>query len=155
MVILEFDGNIYGTTKKNIGINNETALNVLATSKNSGYINNYEYYDKTFLNVAFPIAYGTTADDILSNMTSTTVTVNPTDELAKIEASATTQILSARLTATVTPTNCTQPVVWSVSPEGIATVDNGLVTAVANGEATVTATCGTQSANCNVTVSGI
>lgn len=59
------------------------------------------------------------------------------------------------LTATVTPENCTQPVVWSVSPEGIVTVVNGLVTAVANGEATVTATCGSQSANCAVTVSGI
>ena len=60
-----------------------------------------------------------------------------------------------QLIATVTPTNCTQPVVWSVSPEGIVTVDNGLVTAVTNGEATVTATCGTQTATCAVTVSGI
>ena len=59
------------------------------------------------------------------------------------------------LVATVTPTNCTQPVVWSVSPQGIVTVDNGLVTAVTNGEATITTTCGTQSANCNVTVSGM
>ena len=59
------------------------------------------------------------------------------------------------LVATVTPTNCTQPVVWSVSPEGIVTVDNGLVTAVANGEATVTATCGSYSATCAVTVSGL
>ena len=64
-------------------------------------------------------------------------------------------INSYQLTATVTPENCTQPVVWSVSPEGIVTVNNGLVRAVANGEATVTATCGTQSANCSVTVSGI
>lgn len=61
----------------------------------------------------------------------------------------------AQLTATVTPENCTQSVVWSVSPEGIVTVDNGLVTAVANGEATVTATCGTQTATCAVTVSGM
>ena len=61
----------------------------------------------------------------------------------------------AQLTATVTPENCTQPVVWSVSPEGIVTVNNGLVTAVSNGEATVTATCGTQTAICAVTVSGM
>ena len=60
-----------------------------------------------------------------------------------------------RLTATVTPATCTQPVVWSVSPEGIVTVDNGLVTVVKNGEATVTAACGTQSATCAVTVSGM
>ena len=62
---------------------------------------------------------------------------------------------SEQLTATVTPSNCTQLVMWSVSPEGIVTVDNGLVTAIANGEATVTATCGTQSATCNVIVSGL
>ena len=67
----------------------------------------------------------------------------------------TSEKLSEQLTATVTPTNCTQPVVWSVSPEGIVTVDNGLVTAVINGETTVTATCGTQSANFAVTVSGM
>ena len=34
-------------------------------------------------------------------------------------------------------------------------VNNGLVTAVADGEATVTATCGTQSVTCAVSVSGI
>ena len=62
---------------------------------------------------------------------------------------------SYRLTATVTPATCPQPVVWSVSPEGIVTVNNGLVTAVTNGEATITATCGTQSATCAVTVSGM
>ena len=60
-----------------------------------------------------------------------------------------------KLTATVTPDNCTQPVVWSVSPEGIVTVVDGLVTAVSNGEATVTATCGNYSDTCAVTVSGM
>lgn len=59
------------------------------------------------------------------------------------------------LVATVTPTNCTDTVTWSVSPTGIVTVNNGVVTPVANGEATITATCGTQSATCVVTVSGM
>ena len=67
----------------------------------------------------------------------------------------TSSINSAQLTATVTPENCTQPVVWSVSPGGIVTVNNGLVTAVTNGEATVTATCGDYSDSCSVTVSGM
>ena len=155
LVIVEIDGSICGTVKKNVVVRDEGHLNTLVTSKNLGYINTYEYNSKTFLNVVFPITYGTTADAILSSMTSTTITLNPTDELAKIEASATTQILSARLTATVSPTNCTQPVVWSVSPEGIATVNNGVVTAIANGEATVTATCGSYSDTCAVTVSGM
>ncbi len=72
-----------------------------------------------------------------------------------VKKSTNNSVGSYQLTATVTPDNCTQPVVWSVLPEGIVTVDNGLVTAVTNGEATVTATCSIQSATCAVTVSGM
>ena len=86
----------------------------------------------------------------LANVACTGITLD--QDTLTIDASTST---TAQLTATVTPTNCTQPVVWSVSPEGIVTVDNGVVTAVTNGQATVTATCGTQSATCTVTVSGI
>ena len=56
------------------------------------------------------------------------------------------------LTATVTPTNTTDKVVWSVSPTGICTVDNGNITPIKNGQCVVTATCGSHSATCNVTV---
>ena len=66
-----------------------------------------------------------------------------------------TEYLSEQLIATVEPSNTTDSIMWSVSPEGVATVDNGLVTAVSNGETVVTATCGTQSATCNVTVSNL
>lgn len=59
------------------------------------------------------------------------------------------------LTATVTPTDTTDTVVWSVSPTGFATVDNGVVTPIKNGTCVITATCGTKSATCNVTVSDI
>ena len=60
-----------------------------------------------------------------------------------------------RLVATVTPSDTTENITWRVSPIGIVSVDNGLVTAKANGSAVITATCGTQSANCAVTVSGM
>ena len=62
---------------------------------------------------------------------------------------------SQTLTATPTPENTTDTVTWSVSPSGICTVENGVVTPVSNGECIITATCGEQSATCNVTVSGI
>ena len=58
-----------------------------------------------------------------------------------------------QLTATLSPEYTTETVVWSSDNEEVATVDqNGKVTAVAVGTATITATCGTQSATCAVTV---
>lgn len=43
---------------------------------------------------------------------------------------------------------------WSTSNEKIASVENGSVTGVAGGEATITATCGEESVSCTVTVTG-
>lgn len=57
-----------------------------------------------------------------------------------------------QLTAAVTPENTTDEVVWSSSDETVATVANGLVAYVAAGRCTVTATAGTVSASCAVTV---
>ena len=57
------------------------------------------------------------------------------------------------LTATVAPENATDKTVkWTTSKPEIATVDGGVVTAVAAGEVTITATAGSQSATCTVTV---
>lgn len=60
-----------------------------------------------------------------------------------------------QLTASVTPENSTDPVVWSSSDETVAKVIGGLVTPVGNGTCTVTAAAGNVSASCTVTVSGI
>ena len=97
-------------------------------------------YNTSALNLSCNISRGNTIDDLV---------------LYEAETLGTGTMSSYQLTATVTPDNCTQPVVWSVSPEGIVTVNNGLVRAVTNGEATITATCGTQTATCAVTVSGM
>lgn len=59
---------------------------------------------------------------------------------------------TATLTATVTPANSTDNVVWSVSPAGFATVTGGVVTALKAGNCTITATAGSKSATCAVTV---
>ena len=64
---------------------------------------------------------------------------------------------SFRLTATVLPEDAdNKTVVWSSSDEAVATVsEDGTVTAVAAGEAVITASCGNLSAECNVTVAAM
>ena len=59
---------------------------------------------------------------------------------------------TATLTATVKPADTTDKVVWSSADNGIATVENGVVTAVGHGKTTITATCGGKTASCKVTV---
>lgn len=57
------------------------------------------------------------------------------------------------LIATVLPDNATDnTVVWSTTDAAVATVSGGVVTAVAEGTATITATAGGVSASCTVTV---
>ena len=62
---------------------------------------------------------------------------------------------SATLTATVTPANATaQTVTWSSSNHDVASVDqNGVVKALREGSATITASVGGRSATCTVSVS--
>lgn len=58
-----------------------------------------------------------------------------------------------QLTATVLPDNATdRSVTWTSSNADVATVENGLVTALAEGKATITATAGEKTATCSVTV---
>ena len=56
------------------------------------------------------------------------------------------------ITATLTPANTTDTLSWASSDESVVTVSNGVLTIVGNGTATVTATCGNQSATVSVTV---
>nr|DAG14857.1 MAG TPA: Ig-like domain protein [Caudoviricetes sp.] len=57
-----------------------------------------------------------------------------------------------QLSVTVTPSNTTDKVIWTVSPEGIATVNNGVVTPVKDGNCIITVTCGEQTATCNIVI---
>lgn len=91
---------------------------------------------------------------------STTCTEN-TDEIAVTGVTLLPAELSIEkgqtetLTATVAPSNATnQNLTWTSSKESVATVDNGVVTAVAAGKATITVTTedGEFTATCAVTV---
>ena len=74
--------------------------------------------------------------------------------LNKSELTLTAGNSDASLTATVTPSDSTDSVVWSSDKPAVAAVDSatGEVTAVAPGEATITAKAGTKTATCTVKV---
>ena len=74
--------------------------------------------------------------------------------LNKTEMSLTTGQDDTSLVATVTPADSTDTVVWSTNAPEVANVDaaTGKVTAVAPGEAVITAKAGEQSASCTVRV---
>ena len=73
------------------------------------------------------------------------ITVAPTTLVMNIGEQST-------LTATLTPADATDVVEWTTSAENVATVEDGVVTAVGKGTATITATAGDFSATCEVTV---
>lgn len=58
---------------------------------------------------------------------------------------------SITLTATATPANTTDSISWQSSDETIVAVSGGTLTAIAPGTATITVTCGSCSATCEVT----
>lgn len=64
-------------------------------------------------------------------------------------------LTSSTLTATLTPADTTDTLMWASSDTDVATVVNGIVTAVGIGTATITATCGEQSATCAITVANV
>lgn len=141
---------------KNLGANaNDAAISI--TRMNNGYCTKGEWAGKTFFNIAVPSTWGDTKEDIINYIQTNNIAVimNPSEYLNSADKIGSTTINSYQLKPTIQPNNCTDIVEWSTSPEGIVTANNGLVKAVRNGEAVVTATCGTKSATCNVTVSGV
>ena len=145
---------IYNGTTTNL---TKGDANKTITRTNNGYCTKGEYNKKSFFNVAVPSTWGTTKEDIANYIQTNNIAVvmNPSEYLNSADKIGSTIINSYQLKPTIQPSNTTDVVEWSVSPEGIATVNNGLVKAVSNGETVITATCGTKSATCNVTVSNL
>lgn len=104
-------------------------------------------YDSDYDNIAFT-----------TETPSITITAAPkpaTDiTLNKSELTLAAGAVDESLTATVTPDDSTDTVVWSSDKPAVATVDSttGKVTAVAPGEAVITAKAGEKKATCAVTV---
>lgn len=82
-----------------------------------------------------------------SPIAATDVSLDKTEATLEIDG-------TVSLTATVTPADTLdKTITWTSDNEEVATVDGGVVTAVAVGTATITATCGEVSATCTITVS--
>ena len=96
----------------------------------------------------------TTADGATATCQVTVAIAVSEVKLDKSEATLTAKDATLALNVTVLPEDAAdKTVTWSTSDENVATVDaNGVVTAVANGKATITATAGGFSATCEVTV---
>ena len=106
-----------------------------------------------------------TACAVLSAVTACTPKENPDDkpkddpkvEVTQVQLNQSLVSLevggTVNLLASVSPSNATdRTVTWSTSDAGVATVSDGLVTAVGEGSAVITATAGSKSATCTVQV---
>lgn len=88
-----------------------------------------------------------TPDTIHAATTPTVTGIGVTPSTATVTVDETTT-----LTATLTPAGATGTITWSSSDDEIATVADGVVTGASAGTATITATCGTYTDTCTVTV---
>lgn len=77
--------------------------------------------------------------------TVTGITVSPTTAALIVDG-------TTNLTATLAPEGVTGTVVWASTDEEVATVEDGVVTAVSEGTCTIIATCEGYAASCAVTV---
>lgn len=66
-----------------------------------------------------------------------------------------TSLTAFSLVATATPSNTTDTISWTSSDTDVATVASGVVTPVGLGTATITATCGSFSATCALTIDNV
>ena len=98
-----------------------------------------------------------TTRDVTTGSPVSVTTAAKTINVTSITLSSTTMNLevgqTGTLTATVKPDNATnKTVTWKTSNDKVATVANGVVTAVGKGTATITAAAGGKTATCTVTV---
>ena len=157
---IKLGSNIYKLYNTSVTSNNNLGANAADTSitrMKNGYCTKGTWQNKTLFNIAVPSTWGTTKEDIANYIQTNNIAVvmNPSEYLNSADKISSTTINSYQLKPTIQPNNCTDSVEWSTSPTGIVIVNNGLVNAVKNGEAVVTATCGTKSATCNVSISGL
>ena len=104
------------------------------------------------LGVAKGTAVITAANGSFSATCEVMVGLAPTAIVLNKETLELTEQESEQLTATISPAGVLDEVLWTSSDISTATVVDGLVTAVHEGKAVITATVGDQTAQCEVTI---
>lgn len=137
------------TTDVEDGSGDYTAEIMNLTADTTYYYQMTEYGEvKSFTTCSAPEGASDVEGEEDTTVSVTGVTLNKTSATLTVDETVT-------LTATVAPSDATDKTVsWTSSNTGVATVSNGVVTAVGAGEATITATTtdGGHTATCMVTV---
>ncbi|MGN1126811.1 MAG: Ig domain-containing protein, partial [Ruminococcus sp.] len=102
---------------------------------------------------AYPTKAGKDTGFVLSSDEVSYTVVNSSDPTLTVSPTTLSLTVGDTSTLTAKAVNIEEAVTWSSNNESVATVENGVVTAVAEGTATITATAGGLSATCVVTVS--
>lgn len=133
----------------------------------TGIYTNHEFNKGKFVNGAWVKAaakgivvdsrYGLADVSTFFNATQTPDTIQATSTtvtgIGVVPSSITVEVgAEATAYATLTPAGATGTITWTSSDDTVATVANGVITGVAVGTATITATCGDYSDTCVVTV---
>ena len=114
----------------------------------------YRYTGETTHGVNYLLGFQTLGDVYLDDFVLQEVPVATSFELADTVLTMTAGETST-LEVVMTPAGAYAPLTWSSDAESVATVENGVVTAVGPGEATITATDGTTTKTVTVTVSAV
>lgn len=121
------------------------------------------YFDPDGSDLLHPNTYGhqVIANEILALLGTMYPLAGEYQQSAEIPATAITlsaatltftDSASQTLTASPEPGNTTDEILWTTSDSGVAAVSGGVVTPVSNGSCAITATAGSVSASCQVTV---
>lgn len=140
---------------------NKTALTATTVDTNTVTLKAADVTADTTVTVKSPQYYRSKAssDNLWADQFTLTVNIKAATAVESVSLNESALSMNtgdtANLTATVTPAEANQNVVWSTSNSEVATVENGVVTAVAAGTATIKATSAsdeTKFAECEVTV---
>lgn len=150
---------VYSSTAKTFKLHSGSGITVTNNDDGSFTLKADDVTEETTAAVRSPGFYRSAANKKAASSFDTHVVIRPAAAVESVTVNPTAVELkegeTATLTATVNPENANQAIVWTSENEEVATVENGVVTALKAGTATIKATSAkddTKFATCEVTV---